>query len=180
MVIFIFCRAIKRHIDLYNIRVTNEDFIDEYGWKQVCNDVFRKPKNNILLSTFIGNGVQLFSMVFFSLLISIIGVLKPESRDNLLTLMLLMFILMGFLGGYSSAVIYKSFKGTNWIKNALLTALLYPSIIYCVFIFTNFFLIFEESDSIKFTAFLSLLFLWLFCSTPLVLIGSFSGMKKKE
>ena len=180
VVIFIFCRAIKRDIDLYNIRVTNEDFIDEYGWKQVCNDVFRKPKNNILLSTFIGNGVQLFSMVFFSLLISIIGVLKPESRDNLLTLMLLMFILMGFLGGYSSAVIYKSFKGTNWIKNALLTALLYPSIIYCVFIFTNFFLIFEESDSIKFTAFLSLLFLWLFCSTPLVLIGSFFGIKRKR
>ena len=108
MIIFIFCRAIKRDIDLYNIRVTNDDFIDEYGWKQVCNDVFRKPKNSIFLSTFIGNGVQLFSMVFFSLLISIVGVLKPESRNNLLTLMILMFILMGILGGYSSAVIYKS------------------------------------------------------------------------
>ena len=180
VIIFIFCRSIKRDIDIYNIRVANDDFIDEYGWKQVCNDVFRKPKNSILLSTFIGNGVQLFSMVFFSLLFSIIGVLKPESRDNLFTLMLLMFILMGILGGYSSAIIYKSFKGTNWLKNALLTALLYPSIIYCVFIFSNFFLIFEESDSIKFSAFLSLLFLWLFCSTPLVLIGSFFGMKRKR
>ena len=180
VIIFIFCRALKRDIDLYNIQVTNDDFIDEYGWKQVCNDVFRKPKNNILLSTFIGNGVQLFSMVFFSLLISIIGVLKPESRNNLLNLMILMFILMGFLGGYSSSIIYKSFKGTNWLKNALLTALLYPSIIYFIFIFINFFLIVEESDSVKFTAFLSLLFLWLFCSTPLVLIGSFFGMKKKE
>jgi len=180
VIIFIFCRALKRDIDLYNIQVTNDDFIDEYGWKQVCNDVFRKPKNNILLSTFIGNGVQLFSMVFFSLLISIIGVLKPESRNNLLNLMILMFILMGFLGGYSSSIIYKSFKGTNWLKNALLTALLYPSIIYFIFIFVNFFLIVEESDSVKFTAFLSLLFLWLFCSTPLVLIGSFFGMKKKR
>ena len=180
VIIFIFCRALKRDIDLYNIQVTNDDFIDEYGWKQVCNDVFRKPKNNILLSTFIGNGVQLFSMVFFSLLISIIGVLKPESRNNLLNLMILMFILMGFLGGYSSSIIYKSFKGTNWLKNALLTALLYPSIIYFIFIFINFFLIVEESDSVKFTAFLSLLFLWLFCSTPLVLIGSFFGMKKKR
>ena len=180
VIIFIFCRAIKRDIDLYNIRVTNDDFIDEYGWKQVCNDVFRKPKNSIFLSTFIGNGVQLFSMVFFSLLISIVGVLKPESRNNLLTLMILMFILMGILGGYSSAVIYKSFHGMNWLKNALLTALLYPSIIYCVLIFVNFFLIFEDSDSINFTSFLSLLFLWLFCSTPLVLMGAFFGAKKKR
>ena len=180
VIIFIFCRAIKRDIDLYNIRVTNDDFIDEYGWKQVCNDVFRKPKNSIFLSTFIGNGVQLFSMVFFSLLISIVGVLKPESRNNLLTLMILMFILMGILGGYSSAVIYKSFHGKNWLKNALLTALLYPSIIYCVLIFVNFFLIFEDSDSINFTSFLSLLFLWLFCSTPLVLMGAFFGTKKKR
>ena len=180
VIIFIFCRSIKHDIDLYNIRVTNDDFIDEYGWKQVCNDVFRKPKNSIFLSTFIGNGVQLFSMVFFSLLISIVGVLKPESRNNLLTLMILMFILMGILGGYSSSVIYKSFHGTNWLKNALLTALLYPSIIYCVLIFVNFFLIFEDSDSINFTSFLSLLFLWLFCSTPLVLIGAFFGTKKKR
>ena len=180
VIIFIFCRAIKRDIDLYNIRVTGDDFIDEYGWKQVCNDVFRKPKNSILLTTFIGNGVQLFSMVFFSLLTSIIGVLKPESRNNLLSLMILMFTLMGILGGYSSAVIYKSFKGTHWLKNSLLTALLYPSIIFCVFIFSNFFLIFEGGEPIKFTALLSLLFLWLFCSTPLVLIGSFFGMKKKR
>ena len=180
VVIFIFCRAIKRDIDLYNIKVTGDDFIDEYGWKQVCNDVFRKPKNSILLSTFIGNGAQLFSMVFNSLLISIIGVLKPESRSNLLTLMILMFTLMGILGGYSSAVIYKSFRGNHWLKNALLTALLYPSIIFCIFIFSNFFLIFEGGESIKFSALISLLSLWLFCSTPLVLIGSFFGMKTKR
>ena len=180
VVIFIFCRAIKRDIDLYNIRVTGDDFIDEYGWKQVCNDVFRKPKNSILLSTFIGNGVQLFLMIFFSLLISIIGVLKPESRNNLLTLMILMFALMGILGGYSSSIIYKSFKGNNWLKNSLLTALLYPSIIFSIFIFSNFFLILEGSESIQFSALLSLLFLWLFCSSPLVLIGAFLGTKKKR
>ena len=139
VIIFIFCRALKRDIDLYNIQVTNDDFIDEYGWKQVCNDVFRKPKNNILLSTFIGNGVQLFSMVFFSLLISIIGVLKPESRNNLLNLMILMFILMGFLGGYSSSIIYKSFKGTNWLKNVLLTVLYIPQLFILYLFLLTFF-----------------------------------------
>ena len=179
LIIFIFCRAIKKDIDLYNVRVTGDDFIDEYGWKQVCNDVFRKPINCMVLSIFIGNGVQLFAMIFLSLLISIIGVLRPESRGNLLTLMIFMFVLMGILGGYSSARIYKSFKGNNWLKNALFTALLYPSIIYIVFILINFLFIFEGSEPIKFTDLLALLMLWLFCSTPLVLIGAFLGIKKK-
>ena len=180
VIIFIFCRAIKRDIDLYNIQVTGDDFIDEYGWKQVCNDVFRKPKNGTLLSTFIGNGVQLFLMAYFSLFASIFGVLKPESRSNILTIMIFMFVFMGILAGYSSALIYKSFQGTHWVKNALMTSLLYPSIIYLIFILSNFLLIFEEGESIKFSAFLSLLFLWLFCSTPLVLIGSFLGTKQKK
>ena len=180
LIIFIFCRAIKKDIDLYNLRVTGDDFIDEYGWKQVCNDVFRKPINSMLLSTFIGNGVQLSAMVFFSLLITIIGVLRPESRGNLLTLMIFMFVLMGSLGGYISARIYKSFKGVKWLRNALLTALLYPSTIYVIFVLINIFFYLEGSEPIKFGDLLALLILWLFCSTPLVLIGSFLGIKKKQ
>ena len=179
LIIFIFCRAIKKDIDLYNVRVTGDDFIDEYGWKQVCNDVFRKPINSMLLSTFIGNGVQLFAMIFLSLLISIIGVLRPESRGNLLTLMIFMFVIMGTLGGYFSSRIYKSFKGNNWVKNACLTALLYPSIIYGIFLLINCLFIFEGSEPIKFTDLLALLVLWLFCSTPLVYIGAFLGIKTK-
>ena len=179
LIIFIFCRALKKDIDLYNVRVTGDDFIDEYGWKQVCNDVFRKPIHYMILSTFIGNGVQLFAMIFFSLLISIIGVLRPESRGNLLNLMIIMFILMGTLGGYSSAKILKTFKESNWLRNACLTALLYPSIIFIIFILINFFFIFEGSDPIKFRDLLSLLLLWLFCSTPLVFIGALFGIKTK-
>lgn len=180
LIIFIFCRAIKKDIDLYNVRVTGDDFIDEYGWKQVCNDTFRKPIHSMFLSAFIGNGIQLFSMIFLSLLISIIGILRPESRGNLLTLMIFMFVLMGTLAGYSGARIYKSFKGINWLKNALLTALLYPSIIYTIFIIINFCFIFEGSEPIKFGDLLSLLVLWLFCSTPLVLVGAFFGNIKKS
>ena len=179
LIIFIFCRALKKDIDLYNVRVTGDDFIDEYGWKQVCNDVFRKPINSQLLATFIGTGVQLFAMIFLSLLISIIGVLRPESRGNLLTLMIFIFVIMGILGGFTSARIYKSFKGKNWLNNACLTALLYPSIIYFIFVLINCLFIFEGSEPVKFTDLLALLIIWLFCSTPLVLIGAFFGIKKK-
>jgi len=39
-------------------RVTGEEFLDEFGWKQVSGDVFRKPKNPMLLSCFLGTGIQ--------------------------------------------------------------------------------------------------------------------------
>jgi len=40
--------------------VTGEEFLDEFGWKQVSGDVFRKPRNPMLLSCFLGTGVQVF------------------------------------------------------------------------------------------------------------------------
>jgi transmembrane 9 superfamily protein 2/4 len=58
LILLIFCRAVKKDIEIYNSRVTSEDIIDEYGWKQVCNDVFRKPQHPMLLSSFIGTGIQ--------------------------------------------------------------------------------------------------------------------------
>ena len=45
----VFFRNIRRDIDLYNQRVTGEEFLDEFGWKQVCNDVFRPVYYNKML-----------------------------------------------------------------------------------------------------------------------------------
>ena len=180
VIIFIFCRALKKDIEVYNLRVTGDDFIDEFGWKQVCNDVFRKPIHHMVLSALIGTGIQLFLMLFLSLFVSMIGFLKPESRGNLITIMIFLFVLMGLFGGYTSSRLYKTFHGANWLKNAILTAFLYPGMVFVVFWVINFFFAVEGSaGTIKFTEMVSLLILWLCCSTPLVLIGSFIGIKRK-
>ena len=180
VIIFIFCRALKKDIEIYNLKVTGEDFIDEFGWKQVCNDVFRKPVNHMLLSALIGTGIQLFLMLFFSLFISMIGFLKPESRGNLITITIFLFVFMGIFGGYTSSRVYKSFHGGNWLKNALLTAFFYPGLVFVTFWIINFFFAVEgSSGTIKFSEMISLLILWLCCSTPLILIGSFFGIKRK-
>ena len=78
----------KRDIDIYNTRVTGEDFIDEFGWKQVCNDVFRSPRYTMLLSSLIGTGIQLFFMVTYTLVFASIGFLTPEKRGALLMIMI--------------------------------------------------------------------------------------------
>ena len=180
IIILIICRQIKLDIDVYNIQVTGDDIIDEFGWKQVCNDVFRKPINSMFLSCFIGTGTQLFFMVFFSLIICIIGVIKPETRGNLVLILIIDFIIMGFLGGYISSRVYKMFYGKYWLKNALLTSTFYPCFIFLIFFLINLFFYLEKSDvTFNFYQIITFLFLWFCFSIPLVLLGSLLGIKKK-
>ena len=48
---------------------------------------------------------------------------------------MLLFVLMGIMAGYTSAVTYKTFKGSHWKALTLLTAFLYPGITFTVFFF---------------------------------------------
>jgi hypothetical protein len=55
---YIFIRTVRKDIENYNIRVGEDDFLDDSSWKQVSNDVFRKPKYILLFSAFFGTGIQ--------------------------------------------------------------------------------------------------------------------------
>ena len=44
-----------------------EDSQEEYGWKLVHGDVFRPPRNCMLLAVMLGSGVQVFSMTLITL-----------------------------------------------------------------------------------------------------------------
>lgn len=62
---------------------------------------------------------------------------NPANRGSLAVSMLLLYVLMGFVAGYASAVQYKSFKGRQWQQCTLMTALLFPSICFIVFMTLN-------------------------------------------
>ena len=47
--------------------ITQEDTMEETGWKLVHGDVFRPPKRAWLLTAFVGSGVQIFFMVLITL-----------------------------------------------------------------------------------------------------------------
>lgn len=67
------------------------------------------------------------------------------------------------------------------MKNAILTAFLYPSISFSIFFIIDLFLWAEKSSAaVPFGTILAILLLWLCCSSPLVLIGAFIGIKKKK
>jgi transmembrane 9 superfamily protein 2/4 len=119
-------------------------------------------------------------MVLISVFFAAIGFVSPDKRNSIVTLMVLIFVFMGGFAGYSSSRMYKMFGGTEWLRNALMTSLLYPMIAFSTFFIINIFLHLEESSgAVPFSTIVTLLILWICCSSPLVLIGSFIAFKRR-
>lgn len=94
--------------------------------RQVHGDVFRPPANASLLATYVGTGVQLFSCILITMTFALLGFLSPANRGGLMTAAVMMFVFMGLLAGFSSARLYKGFRGEEWKRMTLRTALLFP------------------------------------------------------
>lgn len=182
MIAMILIRALRKDIAQYNDPANIEDAKEESGWKLVHGDVFRPPTENpMLFSVFIGTGVQLFSMSLATLTFALFGLLSPANRGSLITAFILLFVFMGSFAGYYSSSIYKMFRGIEWKQNTLLTAFLYPGVIFSILFVLNLMLWMQgSSGAIPFSALFTLLFLWFCVSVPLVFLGSFFGYKKES
>ena len=100
MVAMILLRTLHRDLTRYNM--TDEERAEEReetGWKLVHGDVFRPPNNPMLFSVTVGTGVQVFYMSIVTLVFAAIGFLSPANRGSLMIAVLLLFVLMGILGG---------------------------------------------------------------------------------
>merc|ERR1712137_114303 len=176
MVAMIMMRAL--HSDIRNYR-DMEPQEEETGWKLVHGDVFRPPPFRIVLSVLLGSGIQIFAMVVITLIFALLGFLSPANRGGLMTAVVILFMLMAFCSGYTSARMYKIFKGTSWKKNSILTATLLPGTIFIIFFFLNIILGFERSSGyVHFVILLGIVFLWFLISIPLCFYGSYLGYKR--
>lgn len=191
MVSAILMRVLKKDIARYNrLDVFNLDDLsgtngdaeegvqEDSGWKLVHGDVFRSPKNPLVLSVFLGNGSQLFVMTGTTILFALLGFLSPSNRGSLGGAMILLYTIFGFVGGYVSARVYKTFGGESWKLNILLTPVLIPGIVFATFFFLNFFLFFKGgSGAVPLTTMLVVLGIWFVISLPLSFAGSWMGFK---
>ncbi|XP_070388474.1 transmembrane 9 superfamily member 2-like [Dermacentor albipictus] len=180
MVGMILLRTLHRDIARYNEPVSGEEAQEETGWKLVHGDVFRTPGNSMLLSVFVGSGIQIFFMTFITLLFACFGFLSPANRGALMTCAMVLFVCLGTPAGYVSAVIYKTFGEYRWRLNMLLTALVCPGVVFSVFFVLNLLLWAKESSAaIPFTTLIALLALWFGISLPLCFVGGYFGFKRK-
>merc|ERR1740130_1184158 len=148
-------------------------------------------------------------MLLTTLCFAVLGFLSPANRGGLMTAMLLLFVFMGVFAGYTSARLYKSFmyqatfpsrirnvtqpEGADsgpandgvqvrlaGKKNTLMTAFLFPGVVFVVFFVLNFFVWSKGSSSaVPFGTLFALLFLWFGISVPLCFVGSLFGFRKK-
>ncbi|DBA03293.1 TPA: hypothetical protein N0F65_011652 [Lagenidium giganteum] len=179
MIAMIMLRTLHRDIARYNEVQTTEEAQEESGWKLVHGDVFRQPQTSpLIFSVFVGTGVQVCCMSATTMLIALLGLLSPANRGSLLTTLLLLFVFMGSFAGYYSSRTYKMFSGKDWKYNTVMTAVLYPGMLFGMFFFLNLFLWSKaSSQAVPFGTLFALLVLWFGISVPLVFLGSYFGFK---
>ncbi|KAK1289564.1 hypothetical protein QJS10_CPB18g00755 [Acorus calamus] len=179
MVAMIMMRTLYKDIANYNQLETQDEAQEETGWKLVHGDVFRPPVKSGLLCVYVGTGVQIFGMTLVTMIFALLGFLSPSNRGGLMTAMVLLWVFMGLFAGYSSARLYKMFKGTEWKKNTLKTAFMFPAILFSIFFVLNALIWGEKSSgAVPFGTMFALVFLWFGISVPLVFVGSYLGFKK--
>lgn len=179
MVAMIMLRTLYRDISKYNQLETQEEAQEETGWKLVHGDVFRPPLKSDLLCVYVGTGVQFFGMSLVTIIFAALGFLSPSNRGGLMTAMLLLWVFMGIFAGYASARLYRMFKGTEWKKITLKTAIMFPATIFSIFFVLNALIWGEKSSgAVPFGTMFALVFLWFCISVPLVFVGGYLGFKK--
>lgn len=146
-----------------------EDGIQEdSGWKLVHGDVFRPPKNPLVLSVLVGNGAQLFMMAGFTIAFAVVGFLSPSNRGSLATVMILLYTVFGFVGGYASARVYKSFRGEKWKQLFVYTPSALPALVFGTFFLLNLLVWARQSSgAVPFTTMLVIVGIWFLISSTL-------------
>ncbi|GMK57210.1 hypothetical protein CspeluHIS016_0400440 [Cutaneotrichosporon spelunceum] len=178
MVSMVLYRTISKDISRYNQIDLADDVQEDYGWKLVHGEVFRQPQRPMLLSVLVGNGFHLAGMTLVTLVFALLGFLSPSNRGSLETVLLICWTLFGCVSGYVSARVYASLGGDQWKPNLVLTAVLFPTIIFTIIGMLNLLLVFTgASGAIPFGTILVILIMWFVISVPLTVAGYFIGMK---
>jgi transmembrane 9 superfamily protein 2/4 len=177
----IMIRTLRKDIAGYNELQTLEEAQEETGWKLVHGDVFRPPQNYpMLLSVMVGTGAQLGMAFVFAMLLAMFHITNSMKKGQILTSIILLYVLCGAFAGYISARVYKFCEATNWKLNSIMTATALPGLFVCMFAVLNVFLsITGAATAVSFLTIIVLFLLWVCISAPLVLLGAFIGLKAK-
>ncbi|KAG9132545.1 hypothetical protein Leryth_008477 [Lithospermum erythrorhizon] len=158
-----------------DLETLERDVSEESGWKLVHGDVFRSPRNLVLLSAVVGTGSQLALLVLLVILLAIVGMLYV-GRGSIVTTFIVCYALTSFISGYVSGGMYSRNGGKSWIKSMILTASLFPFLCFGIGFALNTVAIFYGSlAAIPFGTMVVVFVIWAFISFPLALLGTVVG-----
>ncbi|XP_023552302.1 transmembrane 9 superfamily member 1-like [Cucurbita pepo subsp. pepo] len=158
-----------------DLETLERDVSEESGWKLVHGDVFRPPRNLVLLSAVVGTGAQLALLVLLVIILAIVGMLYV-GRGAIVTTFIVCYALTSSISGYVSAGMYSRNGGKNWIKSMIFTASLFPFLCFGIGFILNTIAIFYGSlAAIPFGTMVVVFVIWAFISFPLALLGTVIG-----
>lgn len=149
----------------------------DHGWRAIRGDVFRPPANHpMILSVLFGTGIQLTIASLMTLIAATMQWVNVMINGQILTMFIISCAFSSVLAGFGTAKLNKFLGATNYQTCALWTAVLVPSIIFFLFIIINSILSFAQAaTALSMWIVLNLLFLWLFVTIPLIVLGSLLG-----
>ncbi|CAO3589718.1 unnamed protein product [Absidia cylindrospora] len=178
MVSIILLRTVKRDFSRYDREEEGLDDFDRdlgdegYGWKQVHGDVFRQPPHLMLMSAFIGSGSQLAVMGLVMIIYIIWGQSYSE-RATIMTASVAVYTMTALVSGYTSTKVYATYGGKDWVRNVILTAVLFPVAGGVIGGYINTLAIYYSSSrAVPFMALFSVITLWLLVVFPLTIFGA--------
>jgi len=175
----IMIRTLRKDIAGYNELQALEEAQEETGWKLVHGDVFRPPQlSPMLLSVMVGTGAQIGCAFGFAMLLAIFNITNSMRKGQILTSIILLYVLCGSIAGFVSSRIYKFCEASNWKMNSIATATALPALFVSMFTLLNIFLsIVGAATAVSFLTILVLFLLWVTISAPMVFMGAYVGLK---
>ncbi|CAJ1962891.1 unnamed protein product [Cylindrotheca closterium] len=144
------------------------------GWKQLHADVFRLPPSPMILSVLVGDGVHLLVTAILTMVLNVLGWISTMETGDVVNAFVLIYALVGAIGGYTSTTVYKLCGGKNCRKNALVTSTLLSGLIVIAFCLFNQLSSMMGSSADWFSV-VELVLLWGCVSVPLVQLGAKKG-----
>jgi hypothetical protein len=174
----ILMRVLKNDFSRYATEAEDEDDEEETGWKLVHGDVFRLPPAFSVFCAFVGTGMQLFSLIFFLLLLAVMNMFYPGNRGTMYSSALVLYALTAGTAGFVSAHMYCRLYGEQgrWAINLVLSATLFPLPLLLMFWFLNTVaIVYNSQTALPFGTIMVIYAIWAFVTIPLNVIGGVIG-----
>jgi hypothetical protein len=158
--------------------LTPQDDEEETGWKLVHGDVFRLPPAFSVFCAYVGTGAQLFSAIFFLLVLAIMNMFYPGNRGAMYTAAIVLYALTAGTAGFVSAHMFCRFYGADgrWACNLVLSATLFPAPFFLMFCFLNTVAIaYNSQAALPFGTIMVIMLIWALVTLPLTVAGGIVG-----
>ncbi|CAK8986621.1 Transmembrane 9 superfamily member 3 (Endomembrane protein 9) (Transmembrane nine protein 3) (AtTMN3) [Durusdinium trenchii] len=175
----ILMRVLKNDFTRYMQADEEEELVeDESGWKQIHGDVFRFPENKNLFAAILGAGTHLLCTSLLVLVLALFSIFSPTKKGAISTVGFVLYALTSGTSGYVAVSMYMQMGGTKWVWNTILTAILFPGPLFCMFCVLNTIAIsYDSTAALPFGTIMLVFCVYLLVTFPLTVLGAIMGKR---